>query len=608
MSNQHNTTASPPWIAKKVWMLPIALFSALMAFMVFGQSPAAAQEGIIKIVKTANGSEVAGGGTVTFTLQVTSTVLLKEVTVTDNMCAGNLPLLSGDTGATPGKLDPSETWTYKCAIANATEGTLDNLATVLAKKDSDSSGVSDSDRLLIKVVHPGIDVEKVAVTNPVVQGNPSVFNITVRNTSPNDILLTKLFVDDALCDTPLVNKQLSTVAGVTGGVAGVLQKNVNYPVLTAQVASNTATFQCTVSNQADDFTNSVSVSGTTEAPATTVSDTDAESVVVLNPGLAITKSASKPTVLVTEAFTWTVTIYNTGQTNLGAPTVTETDPNCTLGAPNKTGGNADANLDPGEIWIYKCGTSRNTPGIFSNKADVSAGGQSASATAQVEVLKPGLKIVKNPPFQYVMKGDAATFEILVTNTSTNTALSNVVVTDLLCNGATPLTLVSGDVANIGKLDPDNPATAAYDGETWKYTCSIANIQEDKFNTASATAKDPLGNSVTPVASTAIVKMVNAGINTTKVVANPPVLIGSTAKFTITVTNNGTPVSNVDVTDAMCDAKPVLNAGASIGHADGILSQGDKFVYTCQKANVTGDFDNTAVATADDQTGKKSQRS
>jgi hypothetical protein len=77
----------------------------------------------------------AGGGPVTYEYTVTNTGPgVVTPTVTDDLC-GAASYFSGDTALNPGKIDPSETWTFKCTYTpnwNAywPSGDLTNTATV----------------------------------------------------------------------------------------------------------------------------------------------------------------------------------------------------------------------------------------------------------------------------------------------------------------------------------------------------------------------------------------------------------------------------------------------------------------------------------------------
>jgi uncharacterized repeat protein (TIGR01451 family) len=188
--------------------------------------------------------------------------------------------------------------------------------------------------------------------------------------------------------------------------------------------------------------------------------------------------------------------------------------------------------------------------------------------ARVHYIKPAIQIAKTPDSQMVRSGSTVTFTVAVTNTG-DVTLTNVTVTDALapdCN------------ATLGTLIPD---------ESKDYACSRANVTADFTNSATATGTPPVGSDVSD-SDAAIVDVIHPAIEITKTPDSQMVRSGSTADFTIVVTNTGdVPLTDVTVMDALA---PDCNATL------GALAPDESEDYACSRANVTADFTNSATAT------------
>ena len=607
MSSIENPSTYVRNVVKK---LPAALIVALMALIGLSGTSVFAQEGTIQIIKTpATPAEVLTGGNLKFTISVVNNGAggnLTNVVVADDKCPGApLTRVSGDDG--DNVLEVGETWLYECTVNNILLGFI-NKAEVQAVNAA-SAPVSDSDVVEVKVLNRGIHVTKTAVNSPIVAGQNAVFNVNVRNTSTNVLKRSKITVNDAICTESVAGK-LPVPAGAD--LAG------DNPATPLVIEGGSINLTCTVPNVTNDTTNTASVSATDEG-GLTFTHFGSATVVVLKPGIAITKApnaaivATNPGTGLAEVI-WTLSVYNTGQLTYDQANVFVNDFQC--GAPTgpvKTFADADNLLETGERWLYTCTISNYTPGIYDNTAFVNTidnqFGQPAfdSTTASVTVLDSTAPILleKNPPLQFVLKGQTATFQFQVrNNTNPPVALSNVKVEDALCT-TTP-TYVSGDTDGDGKLDANYPPPPFFvdESEVWTFTCSRANVQDSFLNYATVKA-DANGIAVSGSA-TSIVTVINPSINIEKKV--DPVLKGQTATFQIRVTNKGNAeLSNVTVTDALCEtalvpANNVINVGDI--DADGKLDPAEAWTYNCTDLNVQADYDNTASVTAKDPLGNQ----
>ena len=185
--------------------------------------------------------------------------------------------------------------------------------------------------------------------------------------------------------------------------------------------------------------------------------------------------------------TFTLTVTNTGDVPLS--NVVVTDAKCD-GPPVFQSGDTNAKLETrsDRDVDYTCSTAerldelpepgdvKGTPPVGPDVTD--------QDTAEVVVIHPAIQIVKTPDTQTVPLGGTATFTLTVTNTG-DVPLTNVVVTDAQCTSG--VTYVSGDTGTTG---------SSACRETWKYSCSIANVQDDFTNTAHVTGNPPVGPNVT----------------------------------------------------------------------------------------------------------------
>ena len=237
--------------------------------------------------------------------------------------------------------------------------------------------------------------------------------------------------------------------------------------------------------------------------------------------------------------------------------------------------------------------------------------------------------------QTVNTGSGAIFRITVTNTGTE-GLTNIVLTDPVApNCAGLVTLPSTFPATFSNFaHTGNGDTVFNPGETFTYTCSKANTTVNYTNIANVTANGiTSGTTVNSTDPTQVILpvIVDPSILIDKVDANSAdrdgnigndtqtVSSGSGAVFKIRVTNNGIEaLKNIVLTDTLAPncagsvtlpgTKPTTWSNFVIGgsgdHTDALLQSGEYFEYTCDKANTTAAYTNTAgVAAVGDTSGK-----
>ncbi len=339
----------------------------------------------ISITKSPDTQDVVEGQTATFTIIVTNIgeTILTNLVVSDPFCP--------DCGETIGTLNVGQSYNYTCS-GSVTED-FTNVATVTGSYGIYQ--VTDSDTAYVNVVTPAISIEKSPDIQVIIVGQTATFSITVANTGETP--LTNIIVSDPLCPD----------CGVTIGSLAV-------------GASYTYTCDCIV---IEDFTNIATVSGWYGAYEATASDT--AYVNMVSPAISIAKSPDTQEVIIGQMASFTITVTNTGDTNL--TDVEVSDPIC-LDCDQVIG-----SLDAGESYTYSC--SGIVTADYTNMATVHGWygtyEVTASDTAFVDMIGPEISIEKSPDMQEILIGGIATFTITVTNTG-DVELTDVEVTDPLC--------------------------------------------------------------------------------------------------------------------------------------------------------------------------------
>ncbi|MHC5144858.1 MAG: DUF7507 domain-containing protein [Planctomycetota bacterium] len=307
----------------------------------------------IDILKKPDLQVVAFGGDVTFTIIVTNTgsVDLTDVTVTD--------LLAPDCNNLIGDLAAGESVVYDCTVTNVTED-FTNTACVEGTTPDQTTVTDCNDADVVVVVVecpavPAIDIQKTPDLQTVESGANADFTITVTNTGNVD--LTDVIVSDPWA--PDCNNIIGDLA-----------------------ASDSVTYNCTVTNVTEDFTNIACVAGMADQTTVTSCD-DADVVVVAIPGIEILK---KPDLQVLESgggdATFTIIVTNTGNVDLTDVTVTDPlAPDCN---------NLIGDLAAGESFVYDC-TVTNVTEDFTNTATVTGtvNGSEVSDSDTAEVVLDG---------------------------------------------------------------------------------------------------------------------------------------------------------------------------------------------------------------------------
>jgi uncharacterized repeat protein (TIGR01451 family) len=205
-------------------------------------------------------------------------------------------------------------------------------------------------------------------------------------------------------------------------------------------------------------------------------------VIVLHPSIDIQKTPDTQTVLTGTKASFTITVKNTGDSQL--TNVTVSDPN-SPGCDQVIGTLAANDGAPGgpDEFSYSCDSPTLTQDLH-NVANVSghpAAGPDVtdSDDADVTVINPGIAVEKGPNWQSVVSGNTVTFSITVTNTGDST-LTDVHVTDAQAPNC------ERTAAQIA-ADPNAPnlGTATFHPtDSYSYQCTLS-VTQTLTNTAQA---------------------------------------------------------------------------------------------------------------------------
>ena len=572
----------------------------------------------VSIVKKTNDLDnqnptIAEGGVVTWTYMVTNDGNIDinegDISVSDNIEGAVTNII--DKGDGDGVLAQGETWTYQLT-GTAQAGQYDNTGSVNASA-TDEFGNSDSDTDSEPDGYNGVnvDVEIIKKTNgldnanaTVPIGSPVTWTYEVTNNGTIGIAEADVSVSDS----------------VEGPVTTIIDKGNNDSTLDI---GETWTYELTGTAQAGNYTND----GTVEASFTdefgnTDSDTDTEpdgynGENPVDVEVSIVKKTNdldnqNPTIAEGGDVTWTYMVTNDGNIDINEADISVTD---NIEGPVTTiidKGDNDGVLAQGETWTYEL-TGIAQAGPYSNEGTVNASatdefGNSDSDTdsepdgyngvnVDVEIIKKtnGLDNANAT----VPIGSPVTWTYEVTNNGTiGIAEADVSVSDS----------VEGPVTTI--IDKGNNDSTLDIGETWTYeltgTAQAGNYTND--GTVEASFTDEFGNTDSDTDTEPDGYFgVDARIEIDKVTDNGIIIgdgitvtAGQPITWTYAVTNPGNVgLSNVSVTDDQ-GVTPVFQSGDD---GDGILENGETWLYTANGTAVAGAYNNVGTATGnpvDDQ--------
>ncbi|GAB2841437.1 hypothetical protein ACFQ0P_01215 [Microbacterium insulae] len=536
--------------------------------------------GLTKLVDGAKSVTIASGASVDYTYAVENlgNTPLAPVVLADDTPPCETPTRGADiSGNGDAVLDVGETWSYSCS-ASPTTGVV-NTATVTGVPLDPTTGaafpspnplVSAVDTAEVVVLDPSLSLVKTVDQSVVFPGTTVTYSYAATNTGSADLR------NDTGDAGWVADDRCAPVAPVLAGAFNVGDVNTDdllNPGETWSFTCQTAISDLTV-NIATIVAQPVAGGTPVGSPLTR---RDVAIVEIVSPGIDIVKTALVPVVLDPSAdplagpdfptprsAEYLYEVENTGTVPLRD--VAPTDDRCAPLVLSSGDTDADLALDPSEVWVYTCSTqlsrAQATPppvgaesGLVTNTASVSGTPflpedpsvegpvQTATDSAQVLVIQPGLSITKTASADAVRVGTAVTYTFEVTNTG-DVGLLVIGPADDKCS---PLTFDGGDTNGNDLLDGANSGAP----ETWTYTCTRAlglpaEPDTADVNEVAVLGVDPLGN-IYGATDTAEVVVLDPAIALTKSVSDHLVLVGSEVTYSFGVTNVGrSPVAADDV--------------------------------------------------------------
>ncbi|GAA1979804.1 DUF7507 domain-containing protein [Microbacterium pumilum] len=559
---------------------------------------------------------------------------LGNVTLTDDKCAPVQPVLNGlfNVGDLNGnaRLETTESWQFVCdRAARASAGNIgpvnvENIATVHGT-DPAGATVTDAATDDVDAFVPRIQLTKLvngeeSVT--VAAGTTVTYTYQVVNTGSTPLQSLTLTDDTPPCQSPVLTPPPD------GNLVLAVGETWNYTCTAAPTTSvvNTAT----VSGIPIDPTTGVPFTGLNPP----VTDTDIAEVNTITPDLVLTKGVDQSVVFPGTTVPYTYAATNSGTADLRNDTGSAgwvADNRCAPVQQVVTAGfnvgdvNADTLLSVGETWQFTCQTAIAVPTL--NLATIVAQPVAAGVpvggpltrvdVAFVDVVRPGIEIVKTALIPTVLDSDATPFDgpdfpdprpaqyLYEVSNSGTVPLRDVAPTDDHCES---VEFVDGDFDIDDILDVD---------EVWSYFCETAQLQREQgtppplgaesglvINTATVTGvpflpDDPASTGPTQTATdTAQVLVVQPAIAITKTASAAVVQTDGAVTYTVAVSNTGdVGLDVIGPIDDKCALEPVDENGDGIidgdqapGHpspGNGILdgantADPETWTYTCTR--------------------------
>jgi len=341
----------------------------------------------IAITKMPDLTQAHEGDAVTYTYTVTNpgNIPLSDVLVTDDK-AQHVIYQSGDTNG-DGKLDTDETWVFT-ATYNVTTDDVSPLVNnaAAAGTNAQSETIIAWATASVDILRPAIAITKTAESAQAHEGDTITYTYTITN--PGNTPLSAISVTDDKAGN--ITYEGGYQSGDTNGDE-ILDGD--------EIWVFTATYNVT----ADDISplvNTATVSGIDALSQSVESEEDTASVDILQPAIAMTKTAEPAQAHEGDTITYTYTITNPGNTPLSAISLTDDKTgNITYEGGYQSGDtNGDEILDVDETWVftatYTIITADVSPlvntAIVSGTDALSQSVESEEDTASVDILRPAV--------------------------------------------------------------------------------------------------------------------------------------------------------------------------------------------------------------------------
>jgi uncharacterized repeat protein (TIGR01451 family) len=551
-----------------------------------GSSPTAIAGGDYSYTLTIRDNGPSDASSVSLSDAVPSQFVIGDITPSRGTCQAPSTTVTCNFGTfQPGAV---ATVTVTGSIpADAPVGVFSNNATGASTTPDPNSANNSASVTTTVVANVDVAITKTAIPKQAVPGALMTFTLTVENNGPS--LARGVSVVDTLPD-PLVFNSVTNANGTctaptAESIGGVITCSIGD--IPADGTTRTVTIAATVpSSFTTPVTNTASVSsaGTDLNPANNDASYEVNSSPVAD--LSIEKEVTAPIgrLVAGAPVTWLVTATNNGPSDAANVQVTDPVPAAFVSGVTATFGPsatpcavagttvtcAIGTLTSGEsVDVTVTGTVLataasgsqlvNTASVSSSTADPTLSNNADSTVSPIST-SADLAITRNPISTTVDAGGVLTYTFTVTNNGPSVAQTPQFV-DVIPVG---MDLVPGSVVtppgwscdrqgqtvtctDSGNLAPGASATGTAD---LHFDPSLpAGTTLSGTATVSSPTADPVASNDS--ASGTVTITVNADLHVTKSVAAPPLVAGSDATYTITVTNNGpSDASGVTLTDPL----------------------------------------------------------
>jgi uncharacterized repeat protein (TIGR01451 family) len=379
----------------------------------------------IQISKVADKTTILSGTSVTYTYKVTNTGddPLSSVALQDDIC-GPAVYVSGDANSNS-KLEKPEEWTYTCkqvltdTKVNVKPNSVFNTVTATGRDSLEGMVTSEKATASVVIIHPSIALRKSPSASTVHAGDSVTYTFVVSNTG-----------DSPIGSVSVVDDKCKPLTGPAGDT------NTNAKLEVAEVWTYTCTQALSVTT-----TNIAKANGKDQLDNAVAEKVETATVTVINPRIAITKSASSTSIVQGASVTYTYKVTNTGDVTLSA--VVLSDDKCSpLSAPSGDTNNS-GKLETTETWTYTCTQSV---------------GVTTTNTATVVALDPLEKTVTAQAKATVTATPTTT--TTTTTTTTSTTSTTLAPTTTTTTSTTTSTLAPTTTTTTSTLAPTTTTTTA----------------------------------------------------------------------------------------------------------------------------------------------------
>ena len=480
----------------------------------------------------------------------------------------------------------------------------------------------------------GIQLEKIANPNnpqgctPVAPGEAISYTFNVSNPAGNSPIY-NVELKDLLID-PTNNPIPGPVSGDTSN-PGILDAGETWVYTASYIVT-----QPDITN--GQVQNTATVSGLIQTSGNPYPVSNSDTVTVnlcQDAQMSIVKSSTSATgdcisFEVGNTIDYKFIVTNEGDVDINSVVVTDPlflAPNPIVPIVLVSGDNGDGILNVGEIWTFNAtyeitqddvnaGSVVNTAEVNGNSV-LGAVDTATSNTVTVLICQSAkIAIVKSSVYDPIVNGectsevgDLIAYTFKVTNEG-NVDLSDIRVTD-------PLLELPNPVVAIAYQSGDDGDGILEDGEEWIYTANYAITQTDLntgsvTNQATAVGTPPVGSdvddlsgttvnnneaTVTEICQSAKIAIVKSSVYDPIVNGDCTSEVGDLIAYTFKVTNEGNvDLSNIRVTDPLLELpNPVVAIAYQSGDdGDGILENGEEWIYTANYAITQDDIDTGSV--------------